>query len=106
MSSFDQRPTIHDDLRRIRSDMEELQGLVSLLADEPAEVRDIWHWQCDSLMAWVDVLCKQRRDGLFTQEQEEEFAVVSRLITDSRTLLEQLGCRIPIEFGEDAYASG
>lgn len=106
MSSFDRRSSIQDDLRRIRSDIEELQGLVSLLAEEPAEVRDIWHWQWDSLMARVDVLCQQRREGLFTQEQEEEFAAVSRLITESRTLIEQLGCRVPIDFGEDAYASG
>ncbi len=98
-----QRPTtIDNDLRRIRLEANQLQVLVSMLADEPAEVRDVWHWQWDRLLSRVESLRQHHQDGHMSKEQEREFLELSRLLHRNRTLVEALGCQFPPELGQVA----
>jgi len=76
--------------------------LVDMLTDEPAEVRDVWHWQWDQLMACVESLSRQHREGRMTVVQEREFAELSRLLQSNRKLVEALGCQIPPEISLSA----
>jgi hypothetical protein len=93
----DQQMSLDKDLLQIRSEAEQLRGLVIMLADEPAGVRDVWHWQWDDLMGRFQRLCQLRQQGLMPAGLEGEFQTVSRLLADSRKLVEALGCEVPPE---------
>lgn len=101
---FKQHLSIDDDLRQLRSEAEQLQSLVSMLAEEPAEVRDVWHWQWDDLLDRVQFLCQLHRQGLMSETQQGEFLAVSRMLADGRTLIEALGCEVPPEISDLAFA--
>jgi hypothetical protein len=103
---FDQRTAIDEELRTIRSEVEELHGLVNMLTDEPAEVRDVWHWRWDGVMGRVDVLWQQYRGGQMTAEQSREFLRVSRMLTDGHIWIEALGCQIPLELSQEVILNG
>ena len=102
---YDRLITIDDDLRRIRLETNQLRVLVSMLADEPPEVRDVWHWQWDRLLTRVEDLCLQHQDGHMSPEQEREFLDLSRLLNSKRMLVEALGCEFPPVLGQAADLS-
>jgi hypothetical protein len=89
--------SIDEDLLNIHLEAEQLQWLVGMLADEPAGVRDVWHWQWDGLMERFQRLCHLHQQGLIPEALEDEFLTVSRMLADSRELIEALGCRVPPE---------
>ncbi len=97
---YERPTTVDDDLRRIRLETNQLRVLVSMLADEPPEVRDVWHWQWDRLLNRVEALCLQHQDGHLSPEQEREFLELSRLLTSNRALVEALGCQFPPVLGQ------
>lgn len=92
--------SIDVDLLQIHREAEQLHLLVSMLANEPAGVRDVWHWQWDGLMERVQRLCRLHQQGLIPETLEDEFLTVSRMLTESRELIEALGCEVPPEIRE------
>ena len=102
---FDPPSSIDDDLRRLRLETNQLQILVRMLADEPPEVRDVWHWQWDGLMERVEVLHRQHRDGQMSEAQAQEFLSLSQFLNRNHTLVEAMGCRIPPDIIHTADAS-
>jgi hypothetical protein len=95
--------SIDEDLLQIRLEAEQLQGLVGMLVDEPAGVRDIWHWQWDGLMERFQRLCRLHQQGLIPDALEVEFLAVSRMLADGRELIEALGCNVPPEIHDLSF---
>jgi len=89
--------SIDKDLLQIHREAEQLNSLVSMLADEPAGVRDVWHWQWDDLMERFQRLCQLHQQGMMPQALEGEFLTVSRILADGRELIKALGCEVPPE---------
>jgi hypothetical protein len=89
--------SIDEDLLQIHIEAEQLNWLVGMLAKEPAGVRDVWHWQWDGLMERFQRLCQLHQQGLMPEALEGEFLTVSRMLADSRELIEALGCEVPPE---------
>lgn len=100
----DRVSTIDRDLRRIRLEVDQLRLLVGMIADEPAEVRDVWHWQWHGLMERFEALHQQHRDGLLSERQVREFVALSRRLALDHQLVEALGCHVPPEIGQLADA--
>jgi hypothetical protein len=94
---FKQPVSIDDDLLQIRLEAEQLQRLVGMLVDEPAGVRDVWHWQWDDLLERFQRLCQLHQQGLMPEALAGEFLTVSRMLADGRDLIEALGCEVPPE---------
>ena len=82
-------------LRRLRLEVAQLPVLASLIADEPPDVRDVWHWQWDQLMGYLAVLCEHRRANLLSAAQEREFADLVEQLDSARSALRSLGLRVP-----------
>ena len=94
---FDLTSSIDNDLRRLRLETDQLGVLISMLSEEPAEVRDVWHWQWQRLMQRVEGLHRQRRDGHMSDLQARELLELSRLLQHNRGFVEALGCQLPTE---------
>ncbi len=92
---LDERTTIDEMLHRVRTETDDLPTVVRMLRDEPAEVRDVWHWQWDSLMSTMSTLHQQRLAGRMSDVQERDFLALSLLLSQERTWLEALGCSMP-----------
>jgi hypothetical protein len=103
-SMLDQTTSIDNILRQIRRELCQLPYLVTLLADEPVEVHDVWHWRWESLIESIERLCQQHREGSLSGDQEREFLAVTKLLADGRAAIESLGCRLPLEI--DQLAGG
>jgi hypothetical protein len=95
---------IDSELRHIRLEVEQLRLLVGMIADEPAGVRDVWHWQWHALMERLQVLHQQHCNGMLSERQANEFLAISRRLALERTLVEELGCHVPPEIGRMADA--
>jgi len=82
-------------LRRLRYEVIELPMLTSMIAEEPPDVRDLWHWQWDDLIGQLNSLCEQRRLQLMTAEQEQAFDDMLRQLEVVRPDIEALGVCVP-----------
>jgi hypothetical protein len=93
-------------LRRLRLEVNQLPDLASMIADEPPDIRDVWHWQWDRLMGHLSVLCEYRRANLLSAAQEREFADLMGQLDSARPELQALGMCIPEGAGTRLLAVG
>ncbi|HEX3721828.1 MAG TPA: hypothetical protein VHV31_03505 [Nitrolancea sp.] len=82
-------------LHRLRIEVTELPALASMIADEPPDVRDVWHWQWDELLADLTRLCEGRAPTGMSTAQEREFMDLMGQLSAARPALEVLGLCVP-----------
>jgi hypothetical protein len=88
-------------LRRLQREVTQLPDLASMLAEEPPDVRDVWHWQWDELIRQLNALCEQHRLKLMSMAQEREFAELIRQLDGAQPALELLGLCLPEDAGTE-----
>lgn len=93
---MDYASSIDEFLQRVRMELEQLPRLVAILDSEPADVRDLWHWQWEEILERMVSIGQNRQQGLLSAAQQEESLVVWRQLADSRHLVEALGCSLPL----------
>lgn len=94
-----QEITIDVYLRRLRLEVTQLPVLASMIAEEPPDVRDVWHWQWDELMHQLTALCEQCRLHRLTADQERQFLELTGQLEAAKPALQALGLCIPEEAG-------
>ncbi|MGA7673116.1 MAG: hypothetical protein WBW04_22055 [Nitrolancea sp.] len=98
--------SLEEALSRIRSEIDQLPDVVAMIADEPLQVRDLWHWQVENLLERVRVLSQQGRAGQMSEEQQREYSAMVRQLDGARTWIEALGWTVPSELGQSIEAVG
>jgi hypothetical protein len=101
---LDQATAIDNILRQIRRELDQLPYLITMLVDEPAEVKDVWHWQWDNLMESTEHLCELQSGGVLNEAQAHEFSTITQLLVKNRPWIEHLGCRLPRQIEQPADA--